>query len=354
MQKSFQVFKKRILLHLLIKCAVIAVLCGFAAVIATLLPCKLFGVKLLWIFYVLIALGGGAAAFGVAFLCFKTNDGQIARRLDEELNLSERTVTALIFADSEGEMYSAQREDAACSLEKLPASALRFKHLAATVICAVCALCLIIAVPIVSATVRPVFATETTAPEEPKRDVTEWEWQALDELIEYVRSSQKADNETKTLMLNQLQGLRGVLENGVSASSLAGFVESTAVNIRNGVRYINENAEEKQAAANTEESSYVIDRLYEIFRIPNKVTGGDSEEPPKEDEKDPTQGNTGTGELNISDLPFFDRELGEVKCGEVRDEYYAKAMQALQEGLLTPEEWATIVATYFTDLDDNE
>ena len=118
--------------------------------------------------------------------------------------------------------------------------------------------------------------------------------------------------------------------------------------------YINEDAEEQQAAANTEESAYVINRLYEIFKIPPKVTDGDEEGPPKEEEKDPSQGNTGTGELNISDLPFFDRELGEIKCGEVRDEYYAKAMQALQEGLLTQEEWATIVATYFTDLDDKE
>lgn len=349
MQQSFEIFKKRIWLHIHIKCAVIAALAGFAALVATLLPCKLFGVNLLWIFYVLITLGGGALGFGIAFLLLRTNDTKIARRLDEELNLNERTVTALIYSEREGEMYSAQREDAASALEKLPARALRFRHLVATLLCAVCALCLIVAVPVVATSVPPVFAKTEVPEEEPKRDVTDWEWQALDELIEYVRKTRKADELTKSLMLNQLLGLRGVLEDGVSQSSLTVFVENTVVNIRNGVRDINEAVTGEQKTANTEESAYVISRLYEIFRItPKNNDDGNSEKPPEQE--NPSGGNTGTGELNISDLPFFDRELGFVKCGEVRDEYYAKAMQALQEGLLTQEEWATIVATYFTDL----
>lgn len=352
MQDSFKVFKKRIWLHILIKCAVFAALTGFTALFATLLPCKLYGVKLLWIFYVLITLGGGALGFGVSFLFLKTDDTKIARRLDEELNLNERTVTALIYSDEEGEMYSAQREDAASALAKIPAKSLRFKHLIATVLCAACALCLIIAVPVVAATVPPVFATADSTTEEPERDITEWEWQALDELIEYVRNSQKADEATKTLMLNQLTGLRKVLEDGVSQSSLTSFVENVVLNIRNGLRDINESVSETQKTANSEESDYVITRLYEIFRISNKVDEGGDEEKPSEDDKTQSGGNTGTGELNISDLPFFDRELGFVKCGEVRDDYYAKAMQALQEGLLTQEEWATIVATYFTDLNE--
>ena len=47
-----------------------------------------------------------------------------------------------------------------------------------------------------------------TEPVDPPREVTDWEWQALDELIEYVKASEKADTVAKTGIVSELAGLR--------------------------------------------------------------------------------------------------------------------------------------------------
>ena len=360
MQKDFDKFKKRVWLNILISCTAVAAMTGFLAVIAVLLPCRLFGIKLFWLLYALIALGGMALGWGVAFLILKTDDKRIAQRLDSELSLNERVATALAFNSLEGEMYAAQRDNAASTLSHLPAKSLSFKHLIVTAICGVLALVMIVAVPVVGITVPPVFASTQTdegEPPEPPREVTDWEWRALDDLIAYVKNSKKADEESKAAMLTQLNGLKNVLLDGVSQSSLKSFVESCVTGIRNAVREINGAlASEEQRGANTGESEYVISRLYEIFDLTPEIPGdGEGEDPTGPDDPNtekPGNGGTGSGGLNISDLPFFDREQGFVKCGEVRDDYYERALQALQEGLLSDEEWQLIMATYFSDLND--
>ena len=357
MQQEFNKFKKRVWLHILIACAVAAVMAGFIAAIAVLLPCRLYGIKLFWLYYVLIALGGMALGFGITFLLLRTNDQKIARRLDSELNLNERVVTALTFRAREGEMYTAQREDARKSLARLGAKSLRFRHLLLTAICGALALVMLVAVPVVSVAVPPVFAAvqPDDGPKEPPREVTDWEWHALDDLIAYVRNSKKADAESKTAMLSQLNNLKNVLLDGVSQSSLKSFVESCVTGIRNSLRQINSAlASEEQQTANTEEGDYVIARLYEIFDIAPAIGGNGEDDPPGSDEQDPNNpgGGTGPGGLDISDLPFFDRDLGSVLCGEVRDEYYERALKALEEGLISEEEWQLIMATYFSDLND--
>lgn len=358
MGKDFEKFKKRVWTHILISCAVIAAMAGFLAVVAVLLPCRLFGIKIFWLLYVLIAFGGMALGGGIAFLFLRTDDKKIARRLDSELKLSERVVTAYDYSAYEGAMVEAQREDTANVLASARVNSLSFKNLILTAVCAVLALAFIVAVPVIGVAVPPVFAQAGGEPSEPPRPVTKWEWDALDDLIEYVENSKKADEASKTAMLAQLNGLKNVLLDGVSASSLKNFVESAVINIRNSIRTINGGVAEEQQTANTEESEYVISRLYEIFDMTPAIEGegegeGDGNGGSNNDsENDGNGGGTGAGGLNISDLPFFDRELGFVKCGEVRDEYYEKALQALEEGLISGEEWALIMATYFSDLND--
>lgn len=337
----------------MIRCLAISALAAFLSVCGALLPCKLYGVNLLFIFYILIALIVGGAAFGISYLFLRGTDKSLARYMDKELNLAERTVTALEYEGDEGAMAAAQREDTETKLNLLSVKALPFKGLAATSVCAALAFLSFAAIPVFAATVPPVFAPPVIDDKEPPRRVTEWEWAALDELIKYVEDSRVADDETKALMLGQLTGLKGVLLQGVAQSSLEGFVDGTATAIRNGVKDINSSASvvEGQKAANLQESSYVVTRLYEIFNLAPKQEDDDGKNP--DDEKPGSSGgNSGTGELNKSDIPFFDRDKGYVKCGDVRDEYYEKAQKAYAEGLITGEEWALIIANYFTDLNE--
>ena len=94
MDENFKKFKRRVWLEILIKCIVCGLAAAFIAVNAVLVPCKLFGIKLLWLFYILIALGGFAVGGGIAFVILRTNDKKIAKRLDSELKLEERVQTA--------------------------------------------------------------------------------------------------------------------------------------------------------------------------------------------------------------------------------------------------------------------
>lgn len=362
MNESFNKFKKRIWIEVIVKCVLAALACSLLAVNAVLLPCLLCGVHLLWVWYLLIALGAFAAGGGVAFLFFRTDDGKIAKRLDSELSLSERVQTAYVYRDSQDFMSALQRADAESALAKIPVNKLKFANLAVTIILAALLAIGVCALPVVTvyADASQTTSDGQTEPEDPPRPVTDWEWQALDELIEYVRSSQKADGNAKSGMLTALNGLRTVLLGGVSQNNLTIFVRNAVTEIRNAVNDANEQAgvSEEQKQNNGDEEEYVINKLYEIFGLQQ---GGGDQSDPSSGGQEPEQmispgNNTGTGELIISGLPFFDPELGYVSSGDVatRDKYYAIVQQAMLEGTISRSEWELIVAKYFSDLKENE
>lgn len=362
MKENFEKFKKKVWTDILIKCAVSSLSAAFIAVNAVLLPCKLYGINLLWIYYVLIALGGLLLGGGIAFLILRTDDKKIAKRLDAELNLSERVQTALVFGGQKSDMLELQLENTNEALKPIPARALPFKSIAATALCGIILVCGMVAVPVISYAVPSVYAEHKPDEEtkEPPRDVTDWEWAALDDLISYVRASKKADAESKSGMVKELEKLKNLLLDGVSQSSLSLFVQNTASAVANVVAAANENypnisSEERhpQAIANSEEAEYVVSKLYEIFGLSPQDKPGGEDNPDKNpdenpDDNDPGEGGQGT--ININEMPFFDPEKGYVMCGEVRDEYYEKVQNALAQGSISKEEWEYIMITYFADL----
>ncbi|MBD5131227.1 MAG: hypothetical protein HDT28_01340 [Clostridiales bacterium] len=360
MNESFDKFKKRIWLGIIVKCVLAALCCAFLIVNIVLFSCLLNGVHLLWVWYLLIALAGFAVGGGVAFLCFRTDDGKIAKRLDAELSLSERVQTAYVYRDSGGVMLDLQRSDAETALSNTP-NKLGFGNFIVTIILAVALAIGVGALPVIAvyADTSKNTPSGTVPPKDPPRDVTDWEWQALDELIEYVRSSKKADEAAKSGMVTALTGLRNILLGGVSQNSLTVFVRNTVTEIRNAVTAANEHdgVTDEQKQNNSDEEEYVINRLNEIFGL--SQSGGS--DPSGGGEQNPEQpvspgNNTGTGELIINGLPFFDPELGYVSSGdtETRDKYYAIIQQAMLEGTISRSEWELIVAKYFSDFKESE
>ncbi len=360
MDGNFKKFKKRILAELLIKCAVIGLTAAMIVVIAVLLPCKLCGVNLLWIYYVLIASGGFALGGGIAFLLLRTNDKNLVKRLDADLKLEERVQTAYEYSGSTGEIYDMLRDDTSAALGRASVKALPFKNILATVLCGVLALSCTIAVPVIAACVPAVFAQAQGngdgEKEDPPRPVTDWEWEALDELITYVENSRKADSYAKAGMLAELKGLRNVLSEGVSQSGLGGFVRNTVSRIRNAVSDANarNGVTEEQQALNSAEEKYVVEKLYEIFSLPKPDDENSGNNQGEEENPDQPSNPGGNGGVNMSDVPFFDPEKGYVTVGDVRDEYYERVQQALAEGTISKEEWEYIMATYFADLSNKE
>lgn len=365
MDQNFLKFKKRIWALIAVKCVLAGLAAGLFATVAVMLPCHLCKIGLYWYVYLGIAILGFVIGGGVAFLLLKTNDRKIAKLLDAELGLEERTQTAFEFAGQDNAMLELQRANATLTLGKIPVKALPFKNIIATVLCAAVAASGTVAIPVI-AVCLPVVPIGAEQPDgdgnkkDPPRIVTDWEWGALDELINYVKASKKADSSTRTAMVGELEGLKNVLLDGVSQSSLPMFVENTVTNIRNSVKDINEAlSSEEQVKANTEEQNYVINKLYEIFSLqqPGSSQEPDPEEPDPDnpdapdlpDPDDPNQGG-----LIVDKTPFFDPETGETSFGEVMDEYYRKALQAFNEGKISREEWEAIMVKYFNSFNGND
>lgn len=360
MDKNFKAFKKEVWIEILIKCLSIGLAVAFLAVDAVLLPCILYGIDLFVLFYILIALGGFVLGGGIAFLIFRTNDKKIAMRLDKELNLQERVQTAYTFSGQSSDILDLQRNDASRALGGVSLSSLKFANLAALIMSAVIAVTAIAALPVMVGTVPfGLFVPKSEQPDvDPPRDVTDWEWAALDELIIYVQNSKKADATVKSGMVSELVGLRNLLLNGVSQNSLAMFVQNTVTNIRNIVSDANKNgASEEQQALNEEERDYVTNKLYAIFDIPVPGGGDDGTEgsSPNPEEKPPHE-NDPDYEIGGNDVPFFDPEKGYTTSSDsaTRDKYYEIVQRAFEEGTISREEWEYIMATYFADLSKDE
>ncbi|MCH5142800.1 MAG: hypothetical protein J1G07_03710 [Clostridiales bacterium] len=368
MDANFKKFKRKVWIEILIKCISCGLAAAFWAVDAVFLPCKLFGIDLLWLFYILIGVGGFILGALIAFLIFRTNDKKIAMRLDRELGLKERVQTAYEYSGQTSDIHDLQRLNTSAVLGAVSVESLKFANVASLILSGVIAAVGIAAVPVTANNnIVPwgIFASKSeTPPEEPKREVTDWEWAALDELINYVKSSKKADAVVKTGMLLELENLRGVLVNGVSQSGLSNFVQGTVTNIRNIVIDANERSgvTDEQKDLNTSEANYVINKLYEIFNLSKSEPNEGEENKGPGNSKDPNEGeeNEGPGnnnwEIGGNDVPFFDPESGYTTSSNsaIRNSYYELVQRAFEEGVLSREEWEYIMATYFADLSKDE
>lgn len=362
MDKNFEKFKKKVWIDILIKCVLIGFAGALFAVDVVLLPCKLCGVTLFWAYYLLIGLGAAAIGGVIAFLLLRTDDKKIARRMDRELKLEERVVTSLEFYGQESEMLEMQRENTGAVLLGLSAWALSIGNIIAIALSAVGMAVGIAAIPVITYVV-PTVVAETTTPVEPidpDRPVTEWEETALDSLIQYVRDSKKADARTKSGMLYELEGLRDLLLSGVSESNFKVFVQNSVNNIRNLVKDANavDGVSEDQQQLNTQESNYVIDKLYEIFKLespgeePNPNDPEDPDDPDNPDDPDkPTLPPSG---INGNRLPVFVPEKGQIVFDdEVADDFFNIVQQKYDDGEITQEEFEYYFE-YFNGLRKND
>ncbi|MDE6059178.1 MAG: hypothetical protein K2G44_03965 [Clostridia bacterium] len=347
MDKNFEKFKKRVWRDIFIKCVLIGLASALFTVDVVLLPCKLCGVSLLWVYYLLIGLGAAAIGGAIAFLLLRTNDKKIARRMDRELKLEERVVTSLEFSGQESEMLEIQRENTSSVLLGISTWALSIGNIIAIALSAVGMAVGVAAIPIITEVVPTVVAetTEPVDPIDPDRPITDWEETALDSLIQYVRDSKKADARTKSGMLYELEGLRDLLLSGVSESNFKVFVQNSVNNIRNLVKDANavDGVSEEQQQLNTQESNYVIDKLYEIFKLesPGGENPDDGNKEDPEDPEDPDKKPTLPPPLiSGNQLPIFVPEKGQVVFDdEVADEFFNLVQQKYDDGEITQEEF---------------
>lgn len=332
----------------MIKCASVGASAGLASVGALLLAAKLAGFEPLLCLLGLLAVPIGGA---VCFALTHESARRLSRRMDDDLELEERVQTMLEFDGAGGAMIELQRRDTEKRLSDIPVGRLKFRRAWLFILLPVLSVSLLVGAVICPEAAEP---EEPPMPEEPPRDITEWEWQALDELIEYVRASDADGDIMKPETLASLEGLRSLLLRGVSESSLSVFVSSVATDINNIATRANEaDISEQQKLKNTALAEYTVSKLYEIFGLSKPVVDdGDGEEDDGGDGSgNGEQNSDGFGGISMAAKDeLFDPEKGYVPYGEVIDERQADIEQAMRDGVLSDEEWETVMETYFGHL----
>jgi len=339
MQENFVKFKRRVRKVILIKCLIVGLSSALASIGAILLACKLTGNNPLFCLIGLVCLFIG---FGLSYLFLRTDDKKTAKMLDKEFNLHEKAQTMVEYGGEEGTMVNLQRADALEKMGDIPVKKLRFKNLCVYILIAVLSLGLFVASIAVP-------SKDSGKEYDPPRDITDWEWQALDELIDYVKTSDADEEIMKPRTVESLTSLRNILLKGVSENSLKTFVSVTVSEVENILLDANSvvGIEEAQANINTEVKTYVVDKLYEIFDLIPPT----AEEPSDDNKDDDEQGGDGSGGTGAvvmgADEKFFDPEKGYVKYSEVIGKYYEDMNDALERGLISKEEWESFLISYF-------
>lgn len=111
MKESFNKFKKKIILEVLIKCLVFSFSLGLIAFSLPLLIIKIMKIQFNILYLVLIGLGVFILMFGFLFLLLKPNNKKVAKKIDKDLDLKEKVQTMIEFEHEEGMMIELQREN---------------------------------------------------------------------------------------------------------------------------------------------------------------------------------------------------------------------------------------------------
>lgn len=182
----------------------------------------------------MIPLLSGAAAlilsFAIAFIILYPRDKHLARRLDNELSLGEKTQTMLEFQNDESDMASIQRNDTNARLLSLPTNALKQRNIWINLVAPILAVAILlpaILIPLKADTTPPPYV-------EPDVEATAWQKTAVIELIEYVESS-SLEATPKAEVLEQLNALLVSLDTPRPESELRAYVISIILHVSRSI-----------------------------------------------------------------------------------------------------------------------
>lgn len=344
----FILFQKQAYRNGWLKSIIIGFSAAMAAVGAILLMSKLLSFSAVFCLFGLVALPLGCA---ISLIFHRTSDSMLAKRLDKTFELHEKTQTMVEFAKSDGIIANIQREDARERLSEIPVRRMGFPHRTLYIVMPI--LC---AALLITALVFPVSADlpdEDKVPEEPPRDITEWEWKALDELIETVRASAADETIMKPKTLDALENLRSRLQRGVTEIGLPLAVQTAVTAINNAEVEANEQEKlsDEQKEINTAVSQETIAALYSIFDIQSNDDSNIDDSSKDDDTENNGSSSAGSDSTDAaSNDRIFDPQEGSVLYKNVIHNYMNEMEQAFSEGVLSREEWYDYIIAYFNAL----
>lgn len=202
MNCSFNKFKNKIIIEVLIKSIVIGVSFGLITFTVPFTYFKATGLEYSLLYLILIALGVWLVISGLLFIILKPSKKKIAKRIDKSLNLNEKVQTMIEYEKEDNFMINLQREDTLDILSKISVKNLSMKFGVFFF--------LIIGI----ATISCVTAFAVPAYEEPpivtppdtEIEVDDWTVQAIKDLIEEVKAA-SINEGLKTKYIDELNGL---------------------------------------------------------------------------------------------------------------------------------------------------
>ena len=232
MGTGFNKFKKKYQESIFRKTVLGGASVGFLvfAVLMTLVKQRIWNVSLT--VPALIALGSMLLSGALLFLLLRPRDMKLAKLLDDQLVLHEKTQTAVAFRDKEGDMVSMQRQDAEEKLAALPKKAFKIRHFFVYIIV------FAVSVSLLAVAFALPAKGEDLPPEEPIESLTEWQRMALEELIETVKASKMEEN-AKAEVVKDLEALRDKLLVGFTDSEMRASVIGVIVETRELLSTIN-------------------------------------------------------------------------------------------------------------------
>ena len=182
----------------------------------------------------LAAVLGGAFAltFLVSLLIFKKSDKKLALGIDTELNFNERVQTMVAFKSESGSVIDMQREDANRRLMAVKRVKITRKGRLASV------LAFILAAGMLASSILLVPQKVEAAEPEAEYEMTDYEKQLLQNLIEYVERSAAVEKEKKDIV-ERLKYLQSYLEDTVKESEKKNQVVSIILDVNAAVDKVN-------------------------------------------------------------------------------------------------------------------
>ena len=247
MSKGFVEFKEKIRFNAIVKCALSGAAAVAAAVGGTLLGVKLAAGDLAWYWYLIIGYCAAMVGIGVPFAFYAgiilgRGDGRIAKRLDKDLDMGERTQTMVEFREDGRNMAVLQREDTEDRLSRSSTYGYASSGLLGFIIAIAVAVALL-----VTGLVWP-SPTADTPPsgDDPIYEATDWQMAALLELIREVRESGMEES-ARNRTVAQLESLVGALDAGLTENALREKVKGVIAAIDEAVDSVNSFDEIKSA-----------------------------------------------------------------------------------------------------------
>ncbi len=235
MSERFLKFRGQINRRRVLLCVALGLMLGIGvtSVLVILAKREIMGLRLLP--SILIGLGVALLSTGVGLLLTRFDEKALARRLDEENSLGERTSTMVAFREDSREMARLQREDAQRALESVSAPKLRPAAIVTVLVAGLLSVSLLV-------TAAALPTKQPPAPEPPAEEegflFTEWQKTRLLALIEYVRASDLRES-IRPMAVEELEGLYDTLLTVTKRADMVAEVTSSMVVIDDAVKAVN-------------------------------------------------------------------------------------------------------------------